>query len=254
MSTSYVSQSKLRLLAPRADQVIGRHKDKSAFLASFEPRLKTAIATFINLYDLSRTAKASATEKGQAQKALGELRIAVRGWLAQVARDIPGFDISSYTDSQESDEALVSAAYRLLEVGKNFQGPNGEPLEYRDAMLGSLGPAVDKAAADTADAQAEAVAAQELQQRTREAAVALHKELIALRRSLRAVIGTSHLDYRRLRVSPGSTASDEVEEVEEVVPQTVQPLATTSPSIASVVPPSTNGARHNGVYPAVSFG
>ena len=81
-----------------------------------------------------------------------------------------------------------------------------------------------------------------MREQTRAAAVVLHRELVAFRRTLRAELGASHLDYQNLRAHVGFTG---VEEAEEEVEETVDPLAKTSE--APVI--STNGARNNRILP-----
>ena len=69
----------------------------------------------------------------------------------------------------------------------------------------------DTAAQAWAEAQEQLANHQELLAETREAASDLHQELIALRRALRAAVGTQHPDYPALRTNR-SIASDEAEE------------------------------------------
>ena len=55
-----------------------------------------------------------------------------------------------------------------------------------------------------------------MHEETRAAAVTLNRELVALRRTLRAHLGSSHLDYQTLRSSRAATV-DEAEGDQEVV-------------------------------------
>lgn len=234
---TYIPQWKLRRLAPRAVRVVARHKEKSAAIGLYESTLVPAANKFVELYDASRTAQVSATENNQGAQAVEALRQVVRGWLGALSRDIPGFDIASFTDRQTVADDVIGSGQRLLEVCRNFKDRSGQPLPYQEAVVQALTPAIEAADAEWAEAQDRRVQEQAMRDATRDAAVLLHKELVALRRTLRAVLGTSHLDYRRLRAQASMGSG---EEVEEEVEGAVDPLAPTSEMPAVKVP--MNGA------------
>lgn len=222
--TTYVSQRKLRRLAPRAVEILARYKDKAAQLGPYESTLASAAGEFAKLYDASRTAPASASDDDQALAAIEALRLSMRGWLGAVSRDIPGFDSASFTDRPITPDDVIGSGQRLLEVCRNHQGVDGKPLAYQAQMEQALSAAVETAANAWAQDRANAASEQELRDQARAAAVQLHRELVAFRRALRTVVGTSHVDYRALRVSPSPQHDDNTEVLEESTPVT-QPLS-----------------------------
>ena len=105
---------------------------------------------------------------------------------------------------------------------------------------------MEKAELIWAAAQTARVELQQSQATVREHAVAFNRELIALRRILRATVGTHHLDYQTLRTSRvlpvGAEESDE--SVVEDVPTDAHPLTT---------PVASNGASSNGASHAAAL-
>ena len=206
---------KLRRVAQRAIAVQKRHHDASAAIQQFDKTLEPTVTRFVNLFDASRAGSPAALELAEGHKAVSELRLVMRGWLSLVARDIAGFNAQSFDDRPLVPDDVIGSAQRLLEVVRTFKR-DGEPLAYVAQVEESLGGAIDKALKAWSDAQEHLTAHQALLAETREAAVALHKELIALRRALRVVLGMQHRDYRTLRTVRSAAKDDADEATSEV--------------------------------------
>jgi len=206
--------------------------------------LVPAATKFAELYDASRTAQVSGGEHNQAQDAIDALRLAIRGWLGALSRDIPGFDIASYTDRQLVPDDVIGSGQRLMEVCRTFKDRSGQPLPYQEAMVQALAATIEKAETEWAQAQDRRAVEQTMRDEFRAAAVLLQKELVAFRRALRAVLGATHVDLHALRAQPGLGVAEEVEE--EVVDDAVDPLGDTQESVAVTPSVVTNGASSNG--------
>ena len=108
-------------------------------------------------------------------------------------------------------------------------------------MVESLSAAVEKAVIGWDRIQSILSEAQNLITETRQAAVALQKELVLFRRSLRQIVGCSHRDYRTLRADlvrdNGDDAdADESEDPNESDDDSETTVAATSTATAAAAP------------------
>lgn len=213
----YVPLWKLRRLAPRAVRVIARHKDKAPQLGRFEASLVAAANKFAELYDASRNGQVSAPERATGPSAVAALRSLMGSWFGALSRDIPGFESTTYTERSNVADDVVAGGQRLLELCKSFRDAEGAPLPYQDAMVQALDAAIALATAEVTEASARRAAEQALRDETRAAAIAFQQELIPFRRTLRAVLGATHVDCQNLRAHHGPQG-DEIEEVLDETP------------------------------------
>jgi hypothetical protein len=86
-------------------------------------------------------------------------------------RDIPGFDGSTYGDQPDVPDDVIEDGERMASVIQEFKDAKGNPLAYQKAALDSLGPALQAAAKEWAEA---------------EAADSQHQQLFASVRSMRS--------------------------------------------------------------------
>lgn len=205
-----VSNWKLRRMVPRALRVLNDHKDGFEELKAFEVTLVPAAKRFIELYDASRVSETPRSEVIDSRKALRRLELGIRRWTGIVTRDIPGFTLSSYLDGESLSDDLIGGAERFLEVVRSFKGTNGEAPGYVADLLARVTPLLEEATKSWDAAQTHMAAERELLRQTREAAAVVHKELVALRRTVKATLGETHRDYQTLRMTRVAQDEDEI--------------------------------------------
>ena len=146
---------KLRRLAPRALRVLERRKNESPIIMAYAGSLTAKAQAYIEVYDTA------ARFGAQWNKELAEGRSAVsialrtmRGWLPLVQRDAPGFDGADYGDKPAVPDDVIEDAGRLHDFVQDYRDAAGQPLAFREACLAQLGPAVQNAAREWAEAEA----------------------------------------------------------------------------------------------------
>lgn len=229
-----VSQKRLRDLAGRALQIVERHKDLVG-LTAVARRVVPAASTYIKVYDEAVTYRATqSSEMEDGRQSLGELERLIRTGVAIVYAVMPSFDASELEGTVATPDRLISDARKLL----TLLAQAGE-VDAGDVSA-ALTQAVEKAETQWIAAREARMSTQAGQAQVREAALVLNRELVALRRILRASVGTSHIGYQLLRVSRVEGAEATEEEDTVVEDEQVDPLAKTAEA-----KPVTNG--HNGV-------
>jgi hypothetical protein len=223
-------------------EILSRYKGKSPHLVPYEKTLVPAVNAFAKLYDATRTAQLEASNTEQSE-AIEAVRLIIRVWSAAVCRDIPGFEIASFTDRLAAPDDVINGGQRLLELCRNYKDGKGNPLAYQAELDRVLSEAMVVAEKEWAAARARMTTTQEMRKATREAAVAAHKELVAFRRALRSEFGDSNVDYRALRVQNTLDHDDSDEVVEETDP--VEPAAVTrgANAVSNGTSPVTNGVH-----------
>jgi hypothetical protein len=94
----------------------------------------------------------------------------------------------------------------------------GVDLPYREALLAELTARIDSATGAAESAQVARTAVQQKQREVRELTVRFNAELVKLRRTVRAALGSSHFDYQRLRVTSRATTEPPSTEAPETAP------------------------------------
>ena len=122
-------------------------------------------------------------------------------WIDLLMHDDPSVGIAPFQGTPGRPRSVLTDADRLLELLGSTQRP------YADAAVAELQAARD--AASEARTQARSALNQERTLRTqaRTLAGALQHELIAYRRMLRKLLGSSHSDYQLLRRKPTTNAA-----------------------------------------------
>lgn len=139
-------------------------------------------------------------------------------WSSHLARDMRGFDLGLFTRDANHSLDVLKKAESLKQVVEEA----GVELPYQGTLLAELTARIDGANEARSSAQTARVALQEKQREVRELIVRFHKELVSLRRTVRAALGSSHIDYQRLRV-PLRAAADEPEGAEAPVTEPSAP-------------------------------
>jgi hypothetical protein len=164
----------------------------------------------------------------------------IRSSVAILSHIVADFDPPHLEGTLDAPDRLISDGYKVVELFAKA----GTSAPQHEAMIAALTAALEKAEQSWTQAQAARVEVQRNQSVVREHALTLNKAMIALRRTLRTVMGTRHLDYQTLRVSRRSTAVEEEDE------STVEEAATTESSSASASTEPTKGAATQSSYAA----
>lgn len=208
-----VSQRRLRELVNKVLPVMERHMSHVGTKAA-ATRLVPAAQAFAKAYDEAIKYQSNqGSEIEQRRESFVELETLLRSSLAIVRAMVPDMDTSELTSKAEMPGELIVSAGRVIEL----LGQAGENVRDGGALLEALKAATEKAKQAWAEAQASRVELQQIKAAVRVQAVAFNRELVAVRRVLRAVVGTHHFDYQTLRVSrttaeEGSDSDDTVVE------------------------------------------
>jgi hypothetical protein len=211
-----ISQQKLRKLADRSIVVVNRNQASDVTIAFVGRSLVPAAQAFIAAYDTAYTFEAqqgAARVLGRAM--LDALHARIRAWVGMLRADVPGFDEAELRGNPDEPEHLFADAKRIVEIVQ----ARVEPLPYAQELVTDLTEQGERARAEWTAARDALVRLQELRANTRKAATEFQRRLVAFRRTLRATVGTSHLDYQGLRSSRVFETDDEPLEPEGVETQ-----------------------------------
>jgi hypothetical protein len=209
---------KLRRISSRVIRVFDRHKEAEPAFAAFEPTLVPAAEGFNDAYGKVRAHRVSrAKTLGFSLISAGTLLRKLRGWLGPVAKDIPGFDPSSFGDTPTVADDVIHDTEEFLRVVEQAI-EEGVQLAYAEALRADLEPAIEAAKAESGVAGTVQAHEAALIKTMHDAAATLQAELIAFRRTLRAHFGTSHPDYQKLRASKASAPDQDDDEVAASLP------------------------------------
>lgn len=216
-----VPQYILNRQARVAVAVVERHREVPV-VAPFVETLVPRATKFIEGYEALSVAKARRTEDLRAARAqVSDLFRATSGWLGLLQRDVDGFDSRGVNSRSTSAVDVLSDAERVIEM----MGSRTATLPYAQRALSDLRPMVEDTAATHERGQRTRIEVQQLQAEVREAAEALQDELVALRRTLRAALGSGHLDYQRLRTPRSRMAEGDALEQQQEGQTESDPLA-----------------------------
>jgi hypothetical protein len=217
MKKTVTTQKRLRTLAPRALVVVERHKARHPGIAAVAVGVIPAATDFISVHDeAARFVAAKDRDMKVGRAGLDTLATHVVSGIALARSAEPNLTLPEVEVQVTAPERLISDAQKvravLVELGTAVPGSA--------AIIEAIDLAIEATSLDWHNAQEARVALQERQAQVRTAAVRLNRELVALRRILRAVLGTSDLAYQSLRVSRTVTETEnettELEETAEV--------------------------------------
>ena len=227
---------KLRRLAPRAKRVQARRSADAPVIAAFAGTLPQKADAYIAAYDAA--AKYENTwrkEMGESKGAVAALLKAIQSWLPFLARDVPGFDASTFGDQPGVPDDVIADGERLASVFEEAVGADAQPLPYRDAALAALTPGIVAANKEWSEAESADAAYQKLLKDSRAAGAVFDAEIQTFRRVLAAALGRQDKDFQKLRVE---RAAQKDEEGDGSAPP---PPAPVTPAPADAAPPVTNG-------------
>jgi hypothetical protein len=226
-----VPQYVLRRLAQRALRVLERHGATHEVLAAIEESFRLVAEAFIKAYDQARTSKPhKALELRQGRVATKVLHTTLRSWLGWLARDFDDFDGSAFSSEPSTPDDVIADGERMVDFVARHEATTGEKLPYADKLIAEVSQALGAARKEWTEAQDAMVAHQELQAQVRALAGELQQNLVALRRTLRTVLGTSHKDYQKLRLAKTSHLDEEDPEVVDGDGQPGDPIPAPDPT------------------------
>ncbi len=209
-----VPQWKLRRLAPRALRVTERRAVESVALQRCESTLVPVAKEFIASYDRVKGFNTKwRREMSEGHGAVRELILTIRRWLPRLAADVPHFERSTFADTAVPDDVMEDAE-RLKETVLDHQElaaiqEGVRVLPYASDLLAELDPAYDAANEEWSEAEHTDSEYQRALTNTRRLAGQLQHELVVFRQTLASVVGTSDLDYQKLRVVRASAPDPE---------------------------------------------
>ena len=217
----------LDVYGPRAVSVIMRYPDTPE-IAAFGRTLPQKVADFQRVLSESRDL-AEAVKKLVFQSAAesAELHSLTLRWRARMQLDLDGLDDIAITETKMADVSMVNAR-RLIEVavGRGAELPDAELA--RSALETKV--ASTKAAWEATQVGRSALL--KMQRELRTLAVAVHKDLVKLRKTVRLVLGSDDPAYQLLRIDRSRAAAEPPDETET-------DANSTSPSNGSSSPTST---------------
>ena len=204
-----ISQTKLRRIAGRVQEVLGRHMAGTPQLQPREQEVSAAVARFVTLFDKrQRDQEASKTLLSDAKEKLAVLRERMVEWRATLKRDRVAGTTELKLNADVPDD-LLNEGKRFLAVLEEV--PQTGTLTYTAQVVESVRPALESASSAWAAVQNALAARQEQSAEVQEAAGELNEQLITLRRVLRDTLGPQHRDYRKLKTDLATAERDEDE-------------------------------------------
>ena len=219
-----INMATLHVLTERALRVFVKYKDVHPAIAGFESTLVPAANGFTDAFKAVQSHRATKSrDLIQGHADVQKLVDGVRSWLGMVARDLPGFDMDVELEPGSPDR-VIGYAENLVAVIEHHK----DALPYAAALLEHIGSVLVPARAEWERAQQALGDLQVMRRTLREQGIAMNRELVAFRRTLRTVLGTSNRDFQLLRAS--RAAADEASVVGEVAPPDVARLRMSQPT------------------------
>jgi hypothetical protein len=203
-SSSPLTKHDVRRLAPASVHVLQHHGDKP-LIAAYAPTLRplaNEVLTAYQVLDMLKADQVALIAESAEQTAV--LNGAMLGCSGLLVRDLAGFDPEAYARDADLTFDVVQKAMSL----KRFVEQKGVDLPYRDTLIAELTARIDGASAADQAAQVARATLQEKQREVRELTIRFHKELVSFRRTVRAALGSRHVDYRRLRMTSRTAAAE----------------------------------------------
>lgn len=191
---------KARRLAARSLKVLARHGDEPA-IAAYTTTLGPKATTYIREYDTAGKHEAAwRREMAEGHGAMSALQKEMNAWKPHVARERPGFDLTTIGDRPTVPEDLVQDAIAMAEELEAVRDAEGNTPEWAIAAAASIREKAVAAERETDEAAAADATYKEQLAKVRDAKAELDAELSRFRETLRVVLGRSHPDFQKLRV------------------------------------------------------
>jgi len=210
----------LRRLASRCIRVHARQKGKAAGLAIFDATLPGYCDTYIERYDaLRQLAKKRMKERREGKLSIKDLLHTMRIWAPILARDIEEVRAGEFGENLSVPDDVIRDTKELLKYATEHTDMAGEPLPYLDTLVADITPVLEAAEKEWGEAEEAQESYSDMRNAVHEVAVALEKDLIAYRKSLKTVVGPGHHDYQKLRVDRARAADEDDDEVAAALPE-----------------------------------
>jgi hypothetical protein len=196
-----------------------RHLDRAPALSIYSQTLGNSAARFITAFEHAEGLQSAVTTsidvRSQAVDLLGRT---MRAWSAALAKDLKGFDRSKYGDKPNVPEDVINDAESMLIMLDKHVEAGGELPFYADTLKQDMTAQIEAAKAELAQTGTQSATLSDARAELKAAAVEFHRDLVAFRSALRALVGPQHADYQKLRVARGSTP-DVDDDVKEDLPE-----------------------------------
>jgi hypothetical protein len=211
----------LRRFASRALELLERHQNRAPALGIHSETIQKSASEFISTFDSAQAFDQALSEAFEHRSAASDnLARNMRAWTAVLVNDLKGFDSTRYGDKPEVAVDVIDDAEALLVFLADYAEDGGTPPPYTDTLKQDMEALIEAAKADLKVATSRSARLSELRTLVRQKAVKFHRDLIAFRRALKALVGSNHPDYQALRVVRGAELSDiRSEELEGDPPQ-----------------------------------
>jgi hypothetical protein len=220
MPTLHTAQWLLRRLASRCIRVHARQRHKSPGLAAFDNTLPVFATRYMELFDaLRQRAKVRKAKHHQGKRAIAKLLQTMRIWTPVVARDIRAVRTSEFGMSASVPDDVLRDAKELARYAVAHRDRAGNPLSYAQTLEQDIGAAIAIAEAQWDEAEEAQESYGALREELVEAGVSLQTELVAYRKTLKAVIGRTSPDYMKLRTGHVRTADNDDDDLAAALPQ-----------------------------------
>lgn len=202
-----IRQKKLRRLAGRALRVLERHIAAHPALQILEPTLRPAVSDFVVAHSAVAGHRTNASgQTSVIHRAATTLRDRMQLWAALVQHGMPDLDPDTLRVTVGPPDDLLNAAADMLGMLDDESTRIGS-LAYAQEMRADIAGAMELLTAEQQALQDSLAREQQLRAAARLAGARLHDELIALRLVLAKLLGRSHRDYQKLRMTKGAGAA-----------------------------------------------
>jgi len=209
-NSSPLSVHDVRRLAPASVFVTQQNGDKPSIAAHAPKVVPAANAVLVAIQELDQLKAKQVALLATSGEQIVVLNGVMLEWSSHLEGDLPGFEREAFTRD-------VNLAFDVLQKAmslKQFVEQEGVDLPYREALLAELTARIDGASGAAESAQVARTAVQSKQREVRELTVRFNAELVKLRRTVRAALGSSHFDYQRLRARSRAAAEPEPSETQ----------------------------------------
>jgi hypothetical protein len=195
-------------LAPAVVDVMQRNAGQPEFAAHATTMVPAANAVLVAIQDLALLKGEQVKLLAMSVEQTGRLHGLLLRWSGVLGHDIEGFDPGAFVrDPDQTFDVVLKAT-----TFKRYVEQNGAGLPYQAALLTELTARLDSTDWAARSAYTGRVALQEKQREVRELSATFYKELVSLRRTVRAVLGSTHVDHQRLRMPSRAAEEPPLEE------------------------------------------
>jgi len=234
---SYITYAKLNEQCRRAVDIIERHGEKAPTIDSQKSVLLPIINGYLDQQEQLTRLKARGKEAlRDGNRLVKELYLVMRSWFGQLDFLLVGFNPVDFDCDLNRPDSVIGAADRLIDFVRSrmdnteetddgvgqASGDTGATtrLEFAAQLLEDMTARRDAAYSAWREAQDYLAEQQELRSSIRETAIEVQHALVAIRKTLRHTLGSSHRDYQKLRLNRNrhevAESTEQLETVEQL--------------------------------------